>query len=450
MNLFGEEAVEKLRARVLRMLERCESIWTRRVAPIRVLLSTRWGRSIDVAQARQLAQFAPSDYDAQMTAGKVLLYGSGSRLSVIVDAEKCFRRALELSPQSADAMTYVAFSLDCQGKWKQALAVYRRALELDPSHELARTRHAIALEELTIVDEATIPGANRLTASRFPETIASLSDLKRAILENILTPRAKGRLLLTKNTRVVTVGSCFAANLAHALKREGITATNLTVGEVVNSTYANLEFFRWSLGESEVISEEMSRVNRAQVGVLLQGADVIIYTLGVAPCFFDKATGEFVLPQKTAGVRGVLNGKYVFRNTTVEENVANLMSIVELVRRSNADCDFVFSLSPVPLSTTLESRSSMEADCLSKSILRVAVEQTVASTPRCLYWPSFEIVRWLGAYHPHMYGAEDGTTHHVSEHAVEAIISLFLQFYMRPVSEPQLAQRDNELVTQRP
>jgi hypothetical protein len=73
MNLFGQEPVEKLRALVLRMLERCESIWTRRVAPIRVLLSTRWGRSIDVTQARQLAQFAPSDYDAQMTAGKVLL-----------------------------------------------------------------------------------------------------------------------------------------------------------------------------------------------------------------------------------------------------------------------------------------------------------------------------------------------------------------------------------------
>jgi hypothetical protein len=44
----------------------------------------------------------------------------------------------------------------------------------------------------------------------------------------------------------------------------------------------------------------------------------------------------------------------------------------------------------------------MEADCLSKATLRVAVDQLVTSTPYCLYWPAFEIVRWLGSYIPNM------------------------------------------------
>jgi hypothetical protein len=66
--------------------------------------------------------------------------------------------------------------------------------------------------------------------------------------------------------------------------------------------------------------------------------------------------------------------------TTVDENL------------NNPDCKFVFSLSPVPLTSTLEPRAVMEADCLSKATLRVAVDQLVTSTPGCLYWPAFEIV----------------------------------------------------------
>jgi hypothetical protein len=75
--------------------------------------------------------------------------------------------------------------------------------------------------------------------------------------------------------------------------------------------------------------------------------------------------------------------------------------------------------------------SSIEADCLSKSTLRVAADQIVGTTPGCIYSPSFEIVRWLGAYIPGMYGAEDGTPHHVSESIVQMIMGLFSKFYLR-------------------
>lgn len=437
--LWRQQMTEKTHVKefILHAFDRCDSIWVKKIAPLRILLRLRWGKSFDVEEARQLAEYAQSNYSAQMAAGKVILYGNKSRLSVIVDAEKCFRRALELSPHSADAMAYLAHSLDCQGRWGQAKNVYERALELNPAHDLARNRYAIALETLTITEEATTAiKEKRLNFSRFPETIASLANLERAVMDNVLNRVPKGTFFLTKKTRIVTIGSCFAANLANFLIAEGIVATNLTVGEEVNSTYANLEFFQWAFGEKSLINEEMGRVNRDTTRLLLESADVIIYTLGVAPCFFDTANGKFVLPKKTDGVRGVISGKYVFRNTTVEENFDNLKSIVALIRRYNPECDFVFSLSPVPLHTTLELRSSMEADCLSKSILRVTVEQIVTTSTRCIYWPAFEIVKWLGVYVPNMYGEEDGTCGHVSERVVEMIMVLFLQFYMRTESEP--------------
>jgi hypothetical protein len=211
-------------------------------------------------------------------------------------------------------------------------------------------------------------------------------------------------------------------------------ATNLMLGEFINSTYANLEMFEWALGHSFSVSEEtLRKFSKDDIGGLFTNADLCIYTLGVAPCFFDKTAGRFILPPKTEGVRGVLRGEYVFRMTTVEENYNKLAKIISLVRRVNQSCKFVFSLSPVPLTSTLEPRSAMEADCLSKAALRVAVEQIVAAMPGCIYWPSFEIVRWQGAYVSGMYGEEDGTTHHVSERVVRTIMRSFLNTYMHRV-----------------
>jgi hypothetical protein len=387
------------------------------------------------------ADDAGADYAAEMTAGKALLFGSGHTVSTIVAAEHCFRRALRLAPGNVEALTYVAYSIDNQGRWTEAKALYERALAIDPSFALARERLAIAREELNIVDDAEPALTSRRPPfTRFPETLAALAELDRAIRDHIISHVPREALSLARQTRVVTLGSCFAANLGHALTAEGLAATNLTVGEIVNSTFANREFFAWALGITESVSAEMAgRFGRDEVGALLRNADLIIYTLGVAPCFFDAASGAFVLPGRGDGLRGLRSGKYVFRTTTVDENLDNLRAIVALVRDVNPDCRFVFSLSPVPLTATLEPRSAMEADCLSKSILRVAVELLVSETEGCVYWPAFEIVRWLGAYLPNMYGEEDGTTHHVSERVVRTIMRLFLETYRRPAPEPPAA-----------
>ena len=388
---------------------------------------------LSLAEARELAHNRMSSYKAQIAAGRAFLYGSAHTVSVITEAECCFRRAFELEPGNVEALTYIAFSLDNQGRWTEAKELYERALAIDPSFALAKERYALALEELNIIDEVEVTRLRRSPFTRFPETVASLGSLDQAIRENCLSHVARDALALVDSTRVVTIGSCFAANLAHALTAEGVQATNLTVGEIINSTFANLEYVKWALGLTETVSGEISgRYPREEIAKLIRDVDVVIYTLGVAPCFFEKATGRFVLPGRGDGIRGMRGGKYMFRTTTVEENLANLRAIVKQVRDVNPKCKFVFSLSPVPLTATLEPRSAMEADCLSKSVLRVAVDQLVTDTPGCLYWPAFEIVRWLGAYLPNMYGEEDGTTHHVSERVVRKIMRLFLDLYFRP------------------
>ena len=55
------------------------------------------------------------------------------------------------------------------------------------------------------------------------------------------------------------------------------------------------------------------------------------------------------------------------------------------------------------------------------------------SSEGVLYWPSFEIVRWLGPHFggalPDVYGADDGNSRHVSAWLVDEIVGEFLKFH---------------------
>ena len=73
--------------------------------------------------------------------------------------------------------------------------------------------------------------------------------------------------------------------------------------------------------------------------------------------------------------------------------------MVDLVRQVNPNAPIVITLSPVPLEATFRDISCMTADSVSKSVLRVAIDQVMGEhRPNVCYWPSFEIVRWAGAH----------------------------------------------------
>ena len=76
--------------------------------------------------------------------------------------------------------------------------------------------------------------------------------------------------------------------------------------------------------------------------------------------------------------------------------------------------------------------SAVVADCVSKSVLRVAVDELLRQRPdNVYYWPSFEVIRWLGAYTGPMYGAEDNSTLHVSEAVIATQVDTFMEVFSR-------------------
>src|SRR5262245_33390304 len=116
-------------------------------------ISESWSEPTSIPEARQLATRNDAG-DALISAGRYLLYNNSNHsVSMVVEAERCFRRALEKMPDSLDALTYLGFSLDNQGRWTEARAIYEQVLELDPNHGLARERYAAASEELNLVEE---------------------------------------------------------------------------------------------------------------------------------------------------------------------------------------------------------------------------------------------------------------------------------------------------------
>ena len=105
--------------------------------------------------------------------------------------------------------------------------------------------------------------------------------------------------------------------------------------------------------------------------------------------------------------------------------------IIDLIHLERPGLPIVLTLSPVPLRATFEPISCFAADCLSKSILRAAIGEVTAGSQAANvhYWPSFEIVRWMGGHLAvSMYG-EDGNTRHVNRFAVKMIVDSFMRHY---------------------
>jgi hypothetical protein len=232
-------------------------------------------------------------------------------------------------------------------------------------------------------------------------------------------------------TRIATFGSCFAANLAQQLKAAGVDASNLLIEESINSPLANREFL------AAIADGESARFHRrivetfggeflARARERLAAAQVLVITLGVAPTMFHRGSNEFafLVNHKELLRAGAIH----MRTPTVGEVRSIIGEMLGLARRINPDARTYLSISPVPLAGTIEMPHAMVADCVSKSTLRAALHEVLAAgrPANVHYWPSFEIVRWLGGHTSlPVYGEDDGSSRHVSNWVVQLIVERF-------------------------
>ncbi|KMW59117.1 hypothetical protein AIOL_004098 [Candidatus Rhodobacter oscarellae] len=121
--------------------------------------------------------------------------------------------------------------------------------------------------------------------------------------------------------------------------------------------------------------------------------DVFILTFGLSEVWYDEPTGNVFWRTIPKDVYDP--DRHKFRVSTVEENSENLEAIYQLIRKHRPDAKILFTLSPIPLIATFRENSCLTSNSVSKSILRVAIDNIVRrhqDEGHLYYWPSFEIV----------------------------------------------------------
>lgn len=281
----------------------------------------------------------------------------------------------------------------------------------------------------------------RRGVNMFPRRQSDLRDTPILIESSVLKGWMPSRPPFRRDARLLTMGSCFAQELRNYLADRGIAGGWLFVPSGLNNTFALRAFIDWCVtggrsSDAYWYDEHHSggavrwepREEQAYYRRMLEQIDGLVLTIGLAEVWYGTVTGGVFW-------RGVPKSiydeeKHRCRMTGVAENVENLRTICRLIRSVRPGLPIIVTLSPVPLKSTFTDQSCVTADCLSKSTLRVAIAELMTDPdPHLHYWPSFEIVRWLGAHLDHALFGDDGNPRHVNRRVVAMILNSFMTHY---------------------
>jgi hypothetical protein len=270
--------------------------------------------------------------------------------------------------------------------------------------------------------------------------------------------RAEPNEIIGPSTKVATIGSCFASELAAVMTDVGIDGGMHPAGLFYSTATIRQELERiaggwpqqreeplWRIGEGFVdpfrdydtvhASEGALQAARAGVeataGELFRGARVVVVTLGLIETWRNPTTGNTFRQIPHPAVFEALAPE--FHRLTVAEMLDDLERIRRVVR-DTLGAEMVITTSPVPLHSTFTPLDVRVANIESKSRIRAATSEFVEAHADVHYFHSYEMV--VTAERQSDYYREDGR--HVHRHAVRYIVSEFLRLF----AEPSLHQAD--------
>jgi tetratricopeptide (TPR) repeat protein len=383
----------------------------------------------------------PSIFGHPTESNLKLIRGAAEKCSHVGPFAKSIELYRKLAQMSGSARDYFLLSeILTQGNFfEEAISSLEKAIEIDPAAFDSKANRETLEIARSHLSEATSKKANgRKKVGRYPETAEFLGDFQKLVKDHIAVNLNSEPKFINKDTRFFTMGSCFARNLSNSLIHSGYRSHHMEISEYINTTFANKVLVDW-LSDAEIDGSIRDRIvgllppgwSKENALEIVRNSDVFILTLGVAPAFFDRVTGDFVLPRPSALNSRVLAEKYLFRTTSVKENVENVLYLIEFFRKVAPHIKIVVTVSPVPLLASFEFESAVQADCLSKSTMRLVAHEIVnnSNISNILYWPSFEVFRWAGSHAGNYYAADDGAAWHVSEEKVAGTIRAFVEMF---------------------
>ena len=218
---------------------------------------------------------------------------------------------------------------------------------------------------------------------------------------------------ITKKHNILAFGSCFAAEVSKYLASKNYSIFNkkystdahiIRYGEGMANTFTVLEQLLWAFDNKniekntwyyspneEVRSDQKIREQTLQ---LLNQIDVFIITVGLSEVWYNKQNDQVFW--KAIPANKFDENKHGFRLSSVAENTHNLENIYNIIKKNKPSASVIFTLSPIPLMATFRPQSCITANSVSKSILRVSLDQLISKYKKnkdIYYFPSFEIVK---------------------------------------------------------
>lgn len=250
------------------------------------------------------------------------------------------------------------------------------------------------------------------------------------------------KFTLSRTSRIITIGSCFAQHISAALKQNGFewldaepAPKDLPSTEHAAQGYGVFSFrtgniytpalFRqwveWALGHTqpgkEVFRDEKTgryfdpfrpaipedgypsekalhaarKKTLTHIATALKEADVLIFTLGLTEAW--KNTADEVYPMCPGTVRGTFSAEqHRFHNYSYQEIIQDLTATFDALRKLNPELNFLLTVSPVPLTATATNQHVLTATTYSKSVLRAAAGWLAKTREDVDYFPSYELI----------------------------------------------------------
>jgi len=227
-----------------------------------------------------------------------------------------------------------------------------------------------------------------------------------------------------KESRVLTIGSCFAyeirgyliANGYHVLNQSMPkqllwynTATILYEFERVNGDFAQDIDDYWHVNddgqrnsglyqdpyrrlvfaESPVMLKQIVDGIDAQMDAYIREADVIVITLGMTENWLNKRNGKTICACPRYGKGAGYDA--TFEMTRYHENHYNIATAMEILHEVNPSAQVILTVSPVAIAATFRNIDHLIANTESKSILRAVAGEVAAEFDFVHYFHSYEL-----------------------------------------------------------
>lgn len=242
---------------------------------------------------------------------------------------------------------------------------------------------------------------------------------------------------------MLTVGSCFAENIADKMRGSLWDACNplgtlfnpLSIARVVSlalgkdADKSGKMMFKsdgmwhsWlfgtkfsSLSEENLNKEIENALNRFRV--YLAKSKALIVTFGTANCYFLKNSGNEVV----ANCHKMPSDSFVRRRLSVEDIAGNWKVLCETIHSEYPELEIIFTVSPVR-----HLKDGFTENARSKATLMLAVEEICRDKDYCHYFPAYELI--TDDLRDYRFYAEDLV--HPSEEGVQYIWEKFQETYL--------------------